>query len=267
MAPGTLMTASLARGARHVLVVEDDSPVRVMVADLLHDAGYGVLQAADGSEALQVLHQTRPDLIVLDLMLPGMSGWQFLEESREELDRARIPVIVLSAITGRGDYPATLGVAAWLTKPLDIDRFMGAVEDLAGEPRSGTRGSEADTSPSTAPVLVIEDEPAIRDLVADYLATHGRAFLTAASISEAAPLIAAARPALIVLDLMLPGRSGWDFLRERQADAQLSSIPVVVISAAPLQQLLEAKRLGASAFLSKPFDLDVLSALLQSLAG
>ena len=69
---------------------------------------------------------------------------------------------------------------------------------------------------------------------------------------------------MIVLDLMLPGRSGWDFLRERSATAQLAAIPVLVISAAPHALLLEAKELGADAFLSKPFDLDALSTLVRS---
>src|SRR5437868_3479296 len=111
---------------RHVLIVEDDSDIREMVAYLLQDAGYAVLQASDGFEAMQHLRQTRPDLIVLDLMLPRMSGWQFLEQTRPELDRAHIPVVILSAIAGRGDYPSTLGVAGWLTKPIVPDRFLRA---------------------------------------------------------------------------------------------------------------------------------------------
>jgi CheY-like chemotaxis protein len=63
---------------------------------------------------------------------------------------------------------------------------------------------------------------------------------------------------------MLPGRSGWDFLRDRQADPLLASIPVLVVSAAPRERLAEAQALGADAFLSKPFDLDVLSAVVQT---
>src|SRR5437016_3231069 len=110
-------TDSQSRTARHILVVDDDSPIRAMVADLLQDAGYLVLQAADGFEALRLLRENRPELIVLDLMLPGMSGWQFLEHSREELERGKTAVLILSAIAGQGDYPSALGVGAWFTKP------------------------------------------------------------------------------------------------------------------------------------------------------
>jgi DNA-binding response OmpR family regulator len=256
----------VASAKRHVLVVEDDSPIRDLVADLLADAGYAVVQASDGLEALQQLKATRPDLIVLDLMLPRMSGWQFLEQSRAELEQGHIPVLILSAIQGRGDYPNALGVAGWFTKPIDMDRFLGAVENLTGParrvPPNGVNGS----SPEAVRVLMVEDEPLIRDLVIDRLAEDGFAPTGVGSIAEARAQLAAERPALIMLDLMLPGQSGLAFLRERGADSVLSSIPVVVVSAAAQDTLLEAKRLGADAFLSKPFDLDAVTALVQSFA-
>jgi DNA-binding response OmpR family regulator len=236
-----------------VLVVEDDSPIRTMLADLLHDAGYAVIEATNGLEAIEHLRERRPDLIVLDLMLPGMSGWQFLERSRAVLDDNNIPVIVLSAIRGHGDYPATLGVAAWFTKPLDVDRFLGVVEDLMLQSAAAVRR-----------VLVVEDEVSVRNMITEYLEGEHYAPEVAGSIEEARRRIAEERPDLILLDLMLPSEDGWQFLRLRQADPLLAAIPVLVISAAPHQRLLEAKELGADGFLSKPFDLDLLSALLKS---
>lgn len=250
-----LSDATRPRDVRHVLVVEDDSPMRSMLADVLNDAGYGVLQARDGAEGLRRLREAQPDLIVLDLMLPGMSGWQFLERSRAELEQAQIPVIILSAIRGEGDYPSTLGVAAWLTKPIDVDRLLAAVESLAGAPVAPA---------AEASILVIEDEKLVRDMVLEHLTTDGFNARGVTTIAEAHSALDSQRPALIVLDLMLPGQSGWQFLRDRQANAELAEIPVVVISAAPHERLLDAKALGADAFLSKPFDLDALSTLARS---
>jgi DNA-binding response OmpR family regulator len=247
-------------GQRHVLVVEDDSPIRAMIADLLSEAGYAVIEAADGFEALRQLRHTRPDLIVLDLMLPGMSGWQFLERSREQLDRAGVPVVILSAIRGEGDYPRALGVAAWLTKPLDVDRFLSAVDELSAPALPGARHTQ-----EAARVLVVEDEPVIRELLVEHLAEEGFEPQAAGSIAEARSHLAGVdRPALILLDLMLPGESGAAFLRERSSDPGLAAIPVLVISAAGEEQLLEAKDLGGNAFLSKPFDLGLLSAVVRS---
>lgn len=106
------------RFAGQVLLVEDESPIRQTLRELLEGEGYRVLEAVNGVEALQILRRDRPDLIVLDLKLPRMSGWQFLEQSREELDRGDIRVAIVSAIAGGGHDPKGLGVAAWLTKRL-----------------------------------------------------------------------------------------------------------------------------------------------------
>jgi CheY-like chemotaxis protein len=241
-----------------VLVVEDDSPIRTMLVDLLHDAGYRVVEAADGSEAIRHLRERRPDLIVLDLMMPRMSGWQFLERSRADLDQQNIPVVILSAIRGDSDYPATLGVAAWFTKPLDVERFLGVVGDLAIQAAQATVPRR---------VLIVEDEVSVRNMITEYLEGEGYVPEVAGSVDEARRRILDERPDAILLDLMLPDEDGWQFLRARQSDPVLAAIPVLVISAAPHQRLLRAKELGADGFLSKPFDLDLLSALMRSLAG
>jgi DNA-binding response OmpR family regulator len=125
------VSASTERGARNVLVVEDDLPIRTMLADLIGDAGYRVVAADNGRDALEQLRDAQPHLVVLDLMLPAMSGWQFLDRARDYLDRLNVPVMIVSAIDGRSDYPSTLGVAAWFTKPLDIPRFLRSVELLS----------------------------------------------------------------------------------------------------------------------------------------
>jgi CheY-like chemotaxis protein len=125
---------SLSVQEKRVLLVEDDGLIRGLLADLLGDAGYAVHQAVDGSQALTLLQSEQPHLVVLDLMLPKISGWQFLERARASLDRANVPVVIVSAIAGMSDYPRALGAAAWFTKPIDLPRFMQAVEQHAGAP-------------------------------------------------------------------------------------------------------------------------------------
>jgi two-component system, chemotaxis family, sensor histidine kinase and response regulator PixL len=263
-AASPLHPARTDRRERHVLVVEDESPIRRVLADVLGDAGYAVLQAADGVEALQKLRSSRPDLIVLDLMMPGMSGWQFLEHSRTQLERWKIPVVILSAIEGKGDYPATLGVAAWLTKPIDVDKLIASVETMVGPARQVRRASTTDSSPPPPEVLIVEDESMIRGVIAEHLGEEGFQPREAETLADLRAAVADDPPDLILLDLMLPGESGFTFLRDRRDDLVLAAIPVVVLSAAPAERLLEAKDLGADAFLSKPFDIDALTALVRS---
>jgi DNA-binding response OmpR family regulator len=204
---------------------------------------------------------------VLDLMLPGMSGWEFLERSRPELERANVPVIVLSAIKGQGDYPATLGVAAWFVKPLDATHFLTAVEQLAGAPHVHVARHERPAAVRAARILVVEDNFRIGEVIAEHLGTRGLVVDVVTALDDAVAYIWREPPDLILLDLMLPGRSGWEFLRQRQQDATLSAIPVLVVSAAPQDRLIKAKELGADGFLSKPFDFDVLTALVRSFTG
>jgi len=248
---------------RQILVIEDEPPIRRFLADVLGDAGYQVLQAADGMEGLKQLRRDRPDLIVLDLMLPGLSGWQFLEQSRPRLERLNIPVVILSAIEGKSDYPSALGAAAWLTKPIDIDRFIDAVETAVGPSRTILRPATSHQPTRNRSILMVEDEDTIRNVIAEHLAKEGFLVRTARTLVDVEQTIAEDPPGLILLDLMLPDESGFGFLRRRQADVILASIPIVVLSAAPPDRLLEAKDLGADAFLSKPFDIDALTALVR----
>lgn len=234
-----------------------------MLADLLADAGYAVAEAIDGFQALEHLRERRPDLIVLDLMLPGMSGWEFLDRSRAQLEQENVPVIIMSAIKGTGDYPATLGVAAWFTKPLDAEHFLRSVEQLAG-PSHARPVADAARPASGGAVLVVEDQPKIGALITEHLEQEGYQVDVVPTVEQALARVEQATPRLILLDLTLPGRSGFDFLRQRQHDARLGAIPVLVVSGAPHKRLIEAKRLGAEGFLSKPFDFDVLTALMHS---
>jgi two-component system phosphate regulon response regulator PhoB len=119
-----------------LLVVEDDTAIRSMLVDLLADEGYTVIACPDGDNGLVTLLKVRPDVVVLDMMLPSMSGWQFLERSRRQREHAGVPVIVVSAIDGRSDYPTLLGVAAWFSKPLNVPRFLRTIEQLTSRPRA-----------------------------------------------------------------------------------------------------------------------------------
>jgi CheY-like chemotaxis protein len=110
-----------------VLVVDDDAAIRDMVSDLLSDEGYAVASAADGMEALTYLQQqaSLPCVIVLDLMMPGMNGWEFRAAQQQHPALATIPVVVISA---RPNSPDTaIDVAERLTKPINVDRLLTAI--------------------------------------------------------------------------------------------------------------------------------------------
>jgi CheY-like chemotaxis protein len=108
-----------------VLVVEDDEDIRDVLATILHESGYTVIIARNGEEALQHLRSGtgRPCVILLDLWMPVMDGWQFREEQRKDAALAGIPVVTLS-----GDHEAqALDTAAWLSKPVQFNQLVSTV--------------------------------------------------------------------------------------------------------------------------------------------
>jgi DNA-binding response OmpR family regulator len=115
-----------------ILVVEDDEAIRDAMRELLEDEGYQVTTAKQGREALSILEVTDhiPNVILLDLMMPEMDGWEFCGALRK-IDRlASIPVLLLSAHTQASERVESLSVAGLLTKPLDIDKLLVALKSL-----------------------------------------------------------------------------------------------------------------------------------------
>lgn len=112
---------------KRVLIIEDDPETRACVAFALSMAGHAVEEAKDGLEGLRVAGETRPDLILLDLMMPTMDGRQFRAAQQLDPELARIPVIVTSAVATL-EYAGMEGVAAAFQKPFDLDLLLEAVD-------------------------------------------------------------------------------------------------------------------------------------------
>jgi CheY-like chemotaxis protein len=110
-----------------VLVVEDDFDSREMLRILLESEGYSVMSAADGREALEQLLAAAPCLIILDLMMPVMNGWEFRAVQTQDPVLAKIPVVVVSADGNVKDKATTLGVAGYLQKPVQFERLLDLV--------------------------------------------------------------------------------------------------------------------------------------------
>jgi CheY-like chemotaxis protein len=113
---------------KRILVVDDDPDIRETLAELLQEEGYAVASAAHGAEALSALRtDPRPGLILLDLMMPIMDGWQFRAEQKKDPELASIPVVIISA-TGRDEFVSSLGAAQFLKKPINLEQLLAAVE-------------------------------------------------------------------------------------------------------------------------------------------
>ena len=119
--------------SKRVLVVDDEASLRELVAAWLEDEGFAVTTASNGAEALRVLREVRPEVIVLDLMMPVMDGWAFAEACHRVTAPAAIPILVVSAAYGlsqTAERLRTFGVRACLAKPFNLDVLTATVSTL-----------------------------------------------------------------------------------------------------------------------------------------
>jgi CheY-like chemotaxis protein len=121
----------------YILIVEDDDDIREALTQILQLEGYEVREAANGREALDISAQhPTPSLILLDLMMPVMDGWQFRTEQMKDPVLSKVPVVVISADVSVHEKVASFGAASVLPKPISLDRLLRAVEAIYPPPRS-----------------------------------------------------------------------------------------------------------------------------------
>jgi signal transduction histidine kinase/DNA-binding response OmpR family regulator len=225
-------------GGLLLLAIDDDPDVLALMTTRLAGTEFSVVTAVGGEAGLQAAHRLRPDLITLDILMPGLDGWEVLRRLKANPDLAHVPVVMMSIVENRA-LAFGMGAADCLVKPVSRDRLVDVVRRYARPDDGG-------------PVLVVDDEPDARALVAGILATAGYRHVEAADGAAALAAIARQRPALIVLDLMMPGMDGFEVLEHLAGDAALRAIPVVVLTAMALSPEDEATlRRGAQLVLGK----------------
>ena len=118
-----------------ILVVDDDDAIRDVVSTLLAEEGYEVVTAASGEEALAVLDHGEPSLVMLDMRMPVMDGWQFAEQLRQRFD-GRVPVVVMTAAVDAAKRAEQVSAAAAVSKPFELDEMVRLVRELIGAPKA-----------------------------------------------------------------------------------------------------------------------------------
>jgi DNA-binding response OmpR family regulator len=275
--------------SERILVVDDEQINRELLDAILTDAGYTVLLAEDGLAALKVVTAERPDLILLDLLMPGIDGLEVCRRLKAGPAGEWAPIIVVTAV---GQVTAkerllSSGADDFITKPIqpddlrmrvramlkvrgirqDLDRTLAYLQELeaigdnqrdggAGPPSAERHTENGDTGSANL-VLLVDDEPLSRELYSDLLTEHG--FLVEAAASGRDGLTRATeRPVdAVLLDIVMPEMSGLAVLEDLQA--QQPDLPVIVLTSHPTSQnAIAALKLGAFDFLVKGHDQDLV---------
>ncbi len=217
--------------ARRILCIDDDASMLELLSRGLTKAGYAVQCVRRGEEGLAIARETPPDLIVLDVVLPGMDGWSVLSALKLDPETNKIPVVMLT-IMDQEQLGTTLGAVDYFMKPVDPRILLEAVDRHTGNQRARS-GSERPR------VLVVEDDEPTRAMLDRTLRRASYDTVTAEHGKQAFLRLAEAPVDMIVLDLMMPEMDGFEFLDRLHQDETLKDIPVLVATA---KVLTEAER-------------------------
>ena len=235
-----------------VVVVEDDRRSFDLLRVYLEAAGARVISARDGEEGLDTVRSLNPAGVVLDILLPGIDGWEVLARLKADPGTAAIPVIVVSMLDERGRGFA-LGAAEYLVKPVGKDQLMAALYRAAAMPeRKHT-------------VVAIDDDPLAIELVRASLEPEGWTVLGAATGQEGLALIRERQPSAVLLDLLMPGMDGFEVVEALRADPDTKTIPVVILTSKSMTQQDKERLQGRITYVARKteFDLSGLAGLLR----
>jgi PAS domain S-box-containing protein len=223
--PAVFKPRSQAAGT--VLVIDDDPATRQLLRRMLGKEGFRVLEAPTGEAGLAAARADRPDVITLDVLMPGLDGWSVLTALKNDPELAGIPVIMLT-ITDDRSLGFSLGAAEYLTKPIERAQLRAV---LARYRRGGTG------------ILIVEDDAATRTVLRRSLEKDGWTVAEAENGRIGLERVAASLPDLILLDLMMPEMDGFEFLDGLRSRPAAKATPVVVITAKELSDA-DRKRLN-----------------------
>jgi len=213
---------ALTKESPHVLVLEDDDRAADLIRLQLEADNCRVTRAATAEIALAILADgVPPDLITLDILLPGMDGWEFLTKLKADKRLAHVPVVILS-IVADSNRGLSLGAAQVLQKPVSAEDLQTALCKL-GFVKS------ANTQPSLN-VLVVDDDPKAVEIISAYLEHANHSVIRAYGGSEAIHIAKSQTPDLMVLDLMMPEVSGFEVVEELKLDKRTAKIPIIIVT-------------------------------------
>jgi PAS domain S-box-containing protein len=204
-----------APGAPSVLVVEDDARDQALLVEALSEVGYAVEAASTGAQALALCSARKFDALSLDLLLPDMSGQEVLKQLRAGGPNRDIPVVVVTLVAERG-VMAGFAVQDFLPKPIESGALLSSLA------RAGIRPEQPGS------VLVVDDDQGSLNLMIAALTQLGFPTVGAHDAEEALRTVESAHPAAIVLDLIMPGMNGFEFLDRLRASPATRDTPVLV---------------------------------------
>lgn len=260
-----------------ILVVEDSPDIRVLVRMLLEAAGHQVSTAPDGRAGVDAVRAERPDLVLMDLSLPVLSGWEATKEIKEDPAIAAIPIVAVTAHAMHGDRERALaaGCDGFIPKPIDEETFEALVRSYLRRPvheEAPTPEHSRSPPPSSAPrtaepgrILVVDDHAEVAELIRHDLESEGHVVVVAHTHGQVGEVWAGGDGQfdLAIVDVMLGPDSGYDLTADLVSRSN-EYLPVLLVTAGEIDRE-KGFAAGADDFIAKPLDATELVARARSL--
>jgi two-component system cell cycle response regulator len=249
-----------------ILVIEDNPTNLELMVYLLKAFGHAPLTAMNGEEGLKIVQHESPDLIICDVHLPTIDGYEIARRLESHPALREIPLIAVTALAMMGDRDKVLksGFDGYIAKPIAPETFVSQVEAfLPSAQRTGIRPVSVESNVRTDPfpakratLLIVDNHYGNIEVLRAMLEPTGIEVVVATSVSEALVRARQSRPDLILSDVYLTGETGYDFLKAIKADPELRRIPFLFISSTNWaeQEAAYALREGAVGYITRPIE-------------
>lgn len=255
---------------RRALIIEDSPSAAQQITRYLKPLGIEAVTYTNGKHAATYVRDIRPDLIILDILLPDTSGWDILTDLKAHADTKDIPVLIISVIDEQ-PKGKELGAAGYLVKPVSRQQFLAGLKaifpmlNFAEIPQGNDQAAPEMIAGEVPRILLAEDNEDSIALLLDYLVARGYQVDVVRNGHEAVEHARAAHPALILMDIQMPGLDGLDATRRIRAMPELASVPIIALTALAMpgdrERCLEA---GATDYMSKPISLKKLASMIRT---
>ncbi len=250
-------------GTRTVLVVDDEPDIREIIRYYLEDIGYQVIEADRAEQAIVLAQQHRPALITLDIMMPGMDGLEASKRLKENPLTRDIPIMILSIVADKSR--CLQGIADFLSKPFERDDLLNKVRTILTETTSPLPGGQRRGAAEPKNILIVDDDPDTVAVIRYWLEEASYNCATAFDGLQALDMTRSQTPDLILTDIKMPGMDGYEIIKRLKSRPETARVPIVILTAVMITQADRntGLQLGASRFLTKPFEPSALLAEIQ----
>jgi len=269
-----------------ILIIEDEKILIEVLSKKLENEGYKIYSAEDGKAGLEQIEKVKPDLILLDIIMPKMNGYEVLDVLHDKFGKEKIPPVIIISNSGQPveiNKARDLGAKDFIVKAQftpeevlnKVNKLLGVTAGTVSSPGQAATESEGETKSSVQPkkpgvkILIIEDDQFLRDLLKTKLEKENFEVVTAIDGPGGMEKVISETPNVILLDIILPGIDGFEILKRVRTNSnmEVAKTPIILLSNLGQEADVEKGRaLGGDDYLIKSnFTIDEIIEKIQNI--